>query len=163
MSTSLGCTLHWWSHNTCSLQTEERTKCTRLYGPLNHIKLRKVGGLVPSLFSFVVVWMDPYRTAAKFNMAERALGNLTGQPSVKLASLASPAFPQWCQGNWFFWPRCGFVVTVSRAEERWKWCHVDKKPFLLYSANMAAYLQTGLGRRASANHSALRIQVKGQF
>lgn len=37
--------------------------------------------------------MSPYRTAAKFNTAEKALGSLIGQPSVKLASLASPAFP----------------------------------------------------------------------
>lgn len=150
-------------HLMASDWEERGKKRTYLYHPLNHIKLRNAGVLVPSLFSFVIVWMDPYRTAAKFNMAERALGSLIGQPSVKLASLVSPAFPQWCQGNWFFWPRCGFVVTVRRAEERWKWCHVDKEPFLLYSANMAAYLQTGLGRRASANHRVLwdfKLKVK---
>lgn len=91
---------------------------------------------------------------------KKAFGSLNQQPSVKLGCLPLPAFPEWCQGNGYFWPRCGFVVTVSQAEGRWKWCQVDKK--LFSSFFVPTRLQIGLSRLRSANPTASGIQTKGQ-
>lgn len=48
---------------------------------------------MPPRLVFVTVWVVPSVAAAKSNMAEKALGSLDDQPSVRLAGLLMPAFP----------------------------------------------------------------------
>lgn len=149
--------IHVLSVLSCDCLTCEwkYTSCCNGYRMLTPDSVRRWGYLVPFckvtpnkikqrkytlLCFFITVWVGPSRTAAKSNMAEKALGSLNQQHSVKLARLFLACILPSAPRELHFWPRCfcGFFVTVSQAEGRLKLCHADRKPFLLCCANRAA-------------------------
>lgn len=116
----------------------------------NQIKQRKLT-FYSILSVFIAVWAGPFITVAKSSMAQKALGSLNQQPTVILASLPIACIPWWCLGNCFSGQDGGFVVTASQADGRWKLCHVNKRPFLLCSPDMADMAPSRPGKKSQSS------------
>lgn len=115
--------IHVLSVLSCDCLTCEwkYTSCCNGYRMVTPDSVRRWGYLVPFckvtpnkikqrkytlLCFFITVWVGPSRTAAKSNMAEKALGSLNQQHSVKLASLFLACILPSAPRELHFWPRC---------------------------------------------------------